>query len=617
MKKQLVILFFPNTGFDITGVSVDLPLSVLNLAAFLKEYIKVEIIDQRVESNWRERLEEKLKEKPLALGVSSMTCPQILFGLEASMLTRKISPKSKIIWGGVHPTLMPQSTLQSSLIDIVIRDQAELPFKQLILAASRKGWDNLDLSQFPALSYVVDGEYFETPVKKETRNRLNEFPPLPYELLNAGVETYVGSQGRFSNPDTRSLIMISTVGCPERCTYCAMPGMDSTRTQTYEEPKGVVKRVKELINNYGINAISFHDEEFMINTKRVIEIAELLVQETGGRASGFRWWCQARMDTIEKLSNFKGKDYIPLLIESGLESFQPGIESGSNRILELIKKRETREDFIRINKMLSNYPELQPLYNFMVGFPSETVDEMKKTLSLAEQMLDDNPNAMLSAVYILVPYPGTEIYDTAISAGFKPPSTLEEWSQFNRQQLLTPWVANNQEILDLAEFARVTSRLVDGKRLPRRLDHALGGMSGLDESHFKDLSRIVRKAWREGDFSNLEIFNTLGNLFLKLFDVGRKLKLSKAEVGGMGTGVDERAKELFVDTALPLGGDQIKMVDPEYHRAMKYFDKAGGLPNRIINGVSNNAAIQEGSTERYQKGHKKDKFKKNILINAK
>ena len=104
----------------------------------------------------------------------------------------------------------------------------------------------------------------------------------------------------------------------------------------------------------------------------------------------------------------------------------------------------------------------------------------------------------------------------AISAGFNNPSTLEEWSQFNRQQLLTPWVANNQEILDLAEFARVTSRLVDGKRLPRRLDHALGGMSGLDESHFKDLSRIVRKAWREGDFSNLEIFNTLGNLFLSL-----------------------------------------------------------------------------------------------------
>src|ERR1051326_5569893 len=460
MKK--VVLFFPNTGFDIRGVSVDLPLAVLNLAAAIRDDFDVSIIDQRVEPDWRKRLTAELEQHPVCLGVSSMTCPQILYGLEASMMARNISPNTVTVWGGVHPTLMPQSTLQSALIAVIVRDQGEAPFSMLVraLAENRK----TDLRKIPSLSFVENGIYVETPLVKENSNRLDEFSELPYDLLRAGVETYVGSQGRFSDPDARSLIVITSVGCPYRCEYCAMPGMESTRAITAESPDFTVKRIRKLIDEYKINAIAFHDEEFMVNPKRAIAIAERIVGEIGGRKAGFRWWCQTRMDSLEHLSNWKGKNYLPLLAESGLESFQPGIESGSNRILKMIQKRETAEDFIRINRMLADYSDFKPLYNFMVGFPSETVDEMKQTLRLAQQMVDENPNAMIAGVYILVPYPGTEIYDRALKAGFVPPSTLEEWAQFNRQQLLTPWVAGNPEVLQLAEFARLTSRFIDGKR---------------------------------------------------------------------------------------------------------------------------------------------------------
>src|SRR5215471_17376593 len=103
MDSRRVVLFYPNTGFDIKGVSVDLPLAVLNLAAFIRKDFEVSIIDQRVEPEWRRRLEAELAEGPLCLGVSSMTCPQILYGLEASMMARKIAPDTVIVWGGVHP----------------------------------------------------------------------------------------------------------------------------------------------------------------------------------------------------------------------------------------------------------------------------------------------------------------------------------------------------------------------------------------------------------------------------------------------------------------------------------------------------------------------------------
>ena len=391
--------------------------------------------------------------------------------------------------------------------------------------------------------------------------------------------------------------MITSVGCPYRCEYCAMPGMESTRAVTAESPDFTVRRMVRLIEKYKVNAIAFHDEEFMVNPKRTIAIAERIVSEIGGRKAGFRWWCQTRMDSLEHLSNWKGKNYLPLLADSGLESFQPGIESGCDRILEMIQKRETTELFIRVNRMLAQYPEFKPLYNFMVGFPTETVEEMKQTMRLAVQMVDENPHAMIAAVYILVPYPGTEIYGTAIKAGFVPPSTLEEWAQFNRQQLLTPWVAGDPEVLQLAEFARLTSRFIDGKRLPLRLDHSFGGLSGLSEKDFADLSRIVRERWRTGDHSGVELFRAFNNLVLALYNTAKNLEPIIRKVNGKASGVDERAKELIVDTSLRLACSDIKERDTEYLTTQSLLEKYGPLPQREVRGFARDGAVEEGKTE--------------------
>jgi len=596
MRSRKVVLFYPNTGFDIKGVSVDLPLAVLNLAAFIRDDFDVCIIDQRVEPDWRERLTAELEKAPLCLGVSSMTCPQILYGLEASMMARTISPETVTVWGGIHPTLMPRSTLRNALIDIVVRGPGEVPFPTLLRVLSKNR--DTDLRRLPSLAFVEDGRYVEAPLIRESETKLDDFPSLPYDLLRAGVEVYVGSQGRFADPEARSLIMITSIGCPYRCTYCAMPGMESTRTQIAESPDTTVRRITDMIEKFGVNAIAFHDEEFMVNPRRTIAVAERIVAEIGGRKTGFRWWCQPRMDSLERLSDWQGGNYLPLLVESGLESFQPGIESGSDRILKMVKKRETTDQFLRINKLLAQYPDFKPLYNFMVGFPTETVQEMKQTLQLAVKLLDDNPNAMSAGVYILAPYPGTEIYDVALREGFKPPSTLEEWAQFNRQQLLTPWVEGDSEVLRLAEFARLTSRFIDGKRLPRRLDHALGGLSGLSEKDFAELSELVKERWRSGDFSDVEMFRAFNSLVLALFNTARNLEPILCKVKDRSVGVDERAKELLVDAAPPLGGNQIKERDTEYMTTQRLLEKYGPLPQREIRGFAQGGALDEGKTDR-------------------
>ena len=111
-----VILIYPQTGWDIKGVSISLPLSLLYLANPLdKGNLKVKIIDQRVNKrDWENILSRELKDKPICVGISSMTGFQIKGGLKASQIVKRLSPQTKVVWGGVHPSLLPEQTLKNN-----------------------------------------------------------------------------------------------------------------------------------------------------------------------------------------------------------------------------------------------------------------------------------------------------------------------------------------------------------------------------------------------------------------------------------------------------------------------------------------------------------------------
>ena len=215
------------------------------------------------------------------------------------------------------------------------------------------------------------------------------------------------------------------------------------------------------------------------------------------------------MDSLERI----GEKGLEILLESGLEAFQPGIESGSERILRLINKRETVEQFIRINLLLSKY-EFEPLYNFMVGFPTETIGEMQETLRLAVTLLDDNPRAQVAGVYILVPYPGTQMFQASIDAGFVPPERLEDWANFSRQHTLTPWLVG--DIKKFAEFARISSRFVDGIRLSKRLQ-LVKSTPYWSRECLLGLSDTVKRQWWLGDTSNTALYESVNNIVLGNF----------------------------------------------------------------------------------------------------
>ena len=239
-----------------------------------------------------------------------------------------------------------------------------------------------------------------------------------------------------------------------------------------------MERTVALKEKYNLDAIEFHDEEFFVNRKRGTHIAEMINGE-------YEWYVQTRMDDLLRLD-------LDMLERNGLRVVQPGLETGSGRILEMIKKQETLDDFYRANKKLAS-TNIKSTYNFMMGYPTETNEDLIATVDLAMRLLDENPNATVSGIYVFVPYPGSELYDLAVKDGFKPPKTLEGWAVFNRQHVDTPWIQDRKKKLEMLLYS---SKFIDGQRLKHSFPR-----NSLVQLVIGAMSSMYRWRWRRHWFS--------------------------------------------------------------------------------------------------------------------
>ncbi|MFI5361366.1 MAG: B12-binding domain-containing radical SAM protein [Elusimicrobiota bacterium] len=463
-----IVLVYPITGLDVRGLSVWLPLSVLAVASGVADAYDVVIVDQRVDSDWRGSLRSALGADTLCVGVSSMTGAQIRHGLEAARLVRESAPDVPIVWGGNHPTLAPAQTAEHSLVDIVVIGEGEKTFRALVDALKA----GTDWRRVPNIAYKADGG---AVVSGDAYDFVNpeEMPELPYHLVD--VEEYLAGRALFGRP-VRSLPFITSFGCPYACTFCCQPVL-SNRSWRRMSPELAARRASALADRYGLDAIEFHDEEFFVDRRRGMRIAERI----GG---AFSWYVQTRMDDLLAMD-------LAALEKNGLSAVQPGLESGSDRILKLVRKQETVAQYRAANEALAR-TGIHTTFNFMMGFPTETPEDLNATVDLALELLDANPNARVSGFYVFVPYPGSELYDLAIKEGFVAPAGLEDWSLYSRQHIAAPWLRDRRPL----EFLMLTSKLIDGKRLSKALPPYL-----LPGTILPRVARRYRRRWEKHDYS--------------------------------------------------------------------------------------------------------------------
>ncbi|MEW5766981.1 MAG: radical SAM protein [bacterium] len=394
MKKGKVILFYP--GYENSDYHW-FPFPYLYIGPFLeREGFTPIIIDARTEPNWKSLLKDSLG-NALCLGVTSMTSADIRDALDAAVIGKESNPKLPVVWGGPHATAKPEETVEPGCVDIAVRG----PGENVMTEIANRAYYGRDLTDISGTTYKKEGTIYNNGNPDTISFDYDIFPA--FHLID--VEKY-------RSPN--NVVSIFTArGCPYRCTFC------TTGDKAYSER--TLKQVKEeilyVVNELRFKNIFFQDGTFFVKKNRVVEIARWLV-ESGLK---IKWKAKARANSLLSYS----EEELSELKESGLVSVFFGIESGSLRVLENMRKKTKPQDAEESAEICRNY-EIEFYASFMFATPYETVDDLKNTLGHIKRLKEINPKAIIQNC-IYLPLPGTPMYEQACSNGYIPPAKLEDW----------------------------------------------------------------------------------------------------------------------------------------------------------------------------------------------
>ena len=435
-----VILFYPRTGVNIKHVSIELPHPVLALAgSLLKANFSVKIIDQRVNDNWKTILKNELKNSPICVGISSMSGFQLNEALKAAEFIKENS-NIPIVWGGVHPSLTPRQTLKDKRVDIVVIGEGEATFLELVNSLKKKS----SLAKIKGLAYKKDNKIIINPPRPFLN--LDKLPNPPYHLIN--IKDYISDKKTYKYS---SLQYLSSRGCPHRCAFCYNCAFNKQQYRM-QSPKKVIENIK-ILKKFGIEGIRFDDDNFFFNKKRVEEILKLMLKEK----INLKWFSTTRANYVAAYDD----KFLELMKSSGCFELAIGAESGSERILKLIKKDITLEQTYKTAGKCLKYG-ITPIFSFVMGFPTETNEDRKATFKVIDNLR--KMKALVNGIFIYTPNPGTELYELSKKYGLKEPSSLEEWRNYRFDQSNLPWLTKQQEkelktLYYLARFALFGGKL--------------------------------------------------------------------------------------------------------------------------------------------------------------
>ncbi len=420
-----IVLFFPKYESSVIGL---LPMSILSVAAPLAHNgYDVKIIDQRLEKNWQEVVMEVLKDSPVAFGISALTGKQILYGLEVSGFVKKHS-NIPVVWGGVHPSLLPKQTLQNQYIDFVVIGEGEETFLRLIDALKRK----TSIDSIKGIGYKKNNEIIIS--QQRDFINLDEAFDVPYDLVD--IENYIAKKSFASGKSARDIALYTSRGCPHRCGFCYNKEFNKGKWRG-KSAESVFREIKYFVDKYGINSFNVEDDEFFVDVKRAREICNLIVENN----LNVEIFTTCRVNYV---ANNMDSKYLKLLYRAGFRTLAFGVESGSEKILNLIHKDITLDHvFETINRLKT--VGINSKYYFMAGFPTETIEDLYKTTDLIYKMKKLDPKIRIPAWRIFTPYPGTDLYALAIREGWQPPQTLEEWANYDFNTVRMPWISRKKK----------------------------------------------------------------------------------------------------------------------------------------------------------------------------
>jgi anaerobic magnesium-protoporphyrin IX monomethyl ester cyclase len=395
---DVVLVKPPLSAEDVWGDMSDIgayeaPLGPAYLAASLvNNNITVEIIDGYIAKLPLQQLVSRILEKnPRYVGISAVTL-EIYSAAKLALLVKEKNPNIVTILGGVHLTADPAATMtEFSQFDAGVVGEGEATLVELILALNA----HRNIAGIPGLVYRDNGKV-RLSEPRELNRELDSLPSPAWNLIPGFPEKY--SPPAYASNATSSCSILTSRGCGHKCTFCFQGTMG--RLLRFHTAAYVLKTVKHLYHDYGIRDFRILDDQFLADKKRTREICDLLIKEN----LNITFSCLARINSIDT-------EILQLLKRAGCRQISFGIESGSQRMLDFIKKGIRLDDVSRA-VTLTHAAGILTLGYFIMGFPTETEETLQETMNFAcSLMLDD------ISIFFLTPFPGTEIYRTAEGYG--------------------------------------------------------------------------------------------------------------------------------------------------------------------------------------------------------
>ena len=405
--KYKVLLIQPYYYYNFEYHWIPTNLIFLSSVLYHNGYHPVIIDDRIIERKQTIKLIKEHINDCVAVGISSASGSQLASALE---IARFIKSKYKIpvVFGGAHPSALPEITLTEKTVDYVIIGRGENIFCDLCDYLS--GVNDKQLNEIPNLYYRgKQGNVIKTDAVYKNIS-INSLPPLIYFCED------VFNVRKYLNPKTLAINYVTSTGCVGNCSFCYY---ENSYTYSFFNNDRVISDLERFKELYGIKNISFDDPTFMVNPERIIGLAKLMIQKD----LGVKWRANARVD---HLSRFTETD-LKILKESGCYLLHIGLESGSERILKLMNKNITPNDAL-LNFERCKNAGIHCRFHIILGMPTETIADLRMTAEMINRMIKID-NHVDYTINFFMPFPGNPLTQLASKHGYIIPKSLDEYTE--------------------------------------------------------------------------------------------------------------------------------------------------------------------------------------------
>lgn len=395
---------------------IEYPIYLSYAVAVIEEAgFDVSFIDAIMDELGIEEFARRVADLAPRLALIETSTPSIDWDLQTAAAIKQHSPGTFVALLGSHVTYFDRETLaENPAVDAVVRGEFEYTAADLARALEA----GRDLSGVPGLTYRDAGG---DPRRNEDRPLFEPLDDMPFParhiVRGEGYRAGIYSGG---NPTA----MVSSRGCPYRCTFCLWPDVLYGHKFRARSAKNVVDEMEQAARTYGHDEVYFDDDTFTIDRQRVLDITRLIRER--GLEKEMEWIAQCRVDTVDR-------EMLEAMKAANCGYILYGVESGSPQMLKKMRKGITL-DKVRHAFRLTHEVGIKTQAFFLFGIPGETQETINETIEFAKAL-----NASSTQFAVAIPHPGTALYEECKANGWL---TSEVWADYTSESSLieTPWL---------------------------------------------------------------------------------------------------------------------------------------------------------------------------------